>query len=667
MRRLYITLCIALAALTTVWGQTLNICTGNITTAVTASSNIMTYSESGNVLTVSGKAFNISDIDSIYIDTSTVEDNTINVTYNGDAAKVVVAGNIAQYLTTTVNGANVMILQSENLSDEITYTLQGSSSNGSFYMNGKLKASIVLNNLTLNSNDSAAINIRDGKRISVELVDGTTTTLSDASNGSQKACFMVNGHTEFKGGGSLYLTGNTAHAFWGDEYVQLKKSTGTIVVNSAVKDGFNINQYFEMNGGTVTVSGVGDDCIQVSMTDDEDDENNGQVIISNGSLDLTVTGTAAKGIKSENSMTISDGTLTIKTSGGGEYDSSARDASACAAIKADGALVISGGTFNLTSSGAGGKGISGDSDITISDGTINITTTGKKYTYSNNYTSSPKGIKADNNLYINGGQVNVTTSGGEGSEGIESKDSLIINGGEVIVTAYDDAINAAKNITINEGKVYAYASNNDGIDSNGTLAVNGGIAIACGTTTPEAGFDCDNNTFAVTGGVLIGLGGDTSNPTSSVTTQPVAIVNNKSYTSGKYLILNDASGNNLVAFCVPRTYSTASLLISCPDMTVGSTYTISTNATVTDGEDWQGYVTGGTVSSTGSTSSLSLTSTVTGSSATSGGITDGGGTIGGGTTNPGGSIGGGTTNPGGSTGGGTTPGGSTGGHNGSFW
>ncbi|MCD8291232.1 MAG: carbohydrate-binding domain-containing protein, partial [Prevotella sp.] len=629
MRKLYLALCFAFISVSMSWGQTMNICTGNITTAVTASTDAMTYSDNGGILTVCNKAFNISDIDSIYIDASTVEDNTINVTYNGDVAKVIVAGNIAQYLTTSVNGANVTILQSSDLPDEITYTLQGSSNNGSFYMNGKLKASIVLNGLTLNSNDSAAINIRNGKRISVELVDGTTNTLSDASNGSQKACFMVNGHTEFTGGGSLYLTGNTAHAFWGDEYVELKKSTGAIVVNKAVKDGFNINQYFEMKGGSVSISGVGDDCIQVSKTDDDDDYN-GQVIISGGTLDLTVTGTAAKGIKSEDSMTISSGTFTIKTSGGGEYDSSERDASACAAIKSDGEIVITGGTFNLTSTGAGGKGISGDSNVTISGGTINVTTTGKKYSYSNNCTSSPKGIKADANLTIDGGVITVTTSGGDGAEGIESKATLTINGGEIIVNAYDDAINAAKNITINDGKVYAYASNNDGIDSNGTLTINGGIALACGTTTPEAGFDCDTYTFTITGGVIIGLGGDTSNPTSSVTTQPAAIVNGKSFTSGKYLTLNDSNGNNILAFCVPRTYSSATLLISCPEMSVGSTYTIGTNATVTGGENWQGYVTNGTMSSSGSSSSLTLTSIVTGSSTTSGG------TIGGGTTNPGG-------------------------------
>lgn len=43
---------------------------------------------------------------------------------------------------------------------------------------------------------------------------------------------------------------------------------------------------------------------------------------------------------------------------------------------------------------------------------------------------------------------------------------MTINGGTIGVSAYDDAFNASKNITITGGNVYAYGSGNDGIDSN---------------------------------------------------------------------------------------------------------------------------------------------------------------------------------------------------------
>ena len=177
------------------------------------------------------------------------------------------------------------ILQSSDLAEEVNYTLTGSSTNGSFYMDGNYKATLTLSDLTLTSTDSAAINIEDGKRIAIVL-EGTST-LADAASGSQKACFMVNGHSEFAGSGSLTITGNKKHGFWGDEYVQLKKKfTGKITIASAVKDGMSINQYFEMNNGTVTIASAGDDGIQVEATDDADDELNGQVLIKGGTLNV---------------------------------------------------------------------------------------------------------------------------------------------------------------------------------------------------------------------------------------------------------------------------------------------------------------------------------------------------------------------------------------------
>lgn len=627
-RRLFFLIFLISALPVALTAQTVNVCTGQVRTVVNTPSDEMTFGSDGTTLTINGKTYSISDIDSIYIDDATMDDNTVTVTYNGNSAEVVIAGNVANYVTATVSGANVTLLQSADLTEEITYTLQGSSSNGSLYMDGELKATFVLNGLTLTSADSAAINIRDGKRISVELAEGTVNTLEDASGGSQKACFMVNGHTEFKGAGSLYLTGNTGHAFWGDEYVELKKTTGTIVVNSAVKDGFNINQYLEVKGGTLKISGVGDDGIQVSLTDDADDEYNGQIIISGGTLDITVTAAASKGMKCEGQMSVSAGDITIKTTGNGTYDSTDKDVSGCAAIKADSLITIDGGTFTLTSTGTGGKGISSDTEIVINDGTFNITTTGKRYSYGS-LTSSSKGIKADGNVTINGGDFTVTTSGGEGSEGIESKSTLYVTGGYIVCTSYDDALNASSSIRISGGNIYARSTTNDGIDSNGTIYISGGVVIACGATQPEGGIDVDNGTFSITGGTVIGLGGETSTPTSSVTTQPVIILSGSSYTQNSYITLNASDGTNILAFRVPTSYNQATLLLSHASLSTGSTYTISSGATVSGGTEWEGLTTDATVSGGTSVASLTLSSIVT-TSGNTGGWGGGGGGGGGG-------------------------------------
>ncbi len=60
----------------------------------------------------------------------------------------------------------------------------------------------------------------------------------------------------------------------------------------------------------------------------------------------------------------------------------------------------------------------------------------------------------------------------------------------IAALCYDDCMNASNSIVINGGSIYCYSSGNDGIDSNGTLTITGGVVIASGTTSPEDGFDC---------------------------------------------------------------------------------------------------------------------------------------------------------------------------------
>ena len=355
--------------------QTLNVRMGQVIYQyATDQVGRMALSSNGTVATILNKVFNLDQVDEMYIDETPVTDNMVYVDYDGTTAQVRVAGNIAQYVDATVTGAHVAITQSETFPGddlgEITYVLSGTSSNGSFWMDGAYKMTLELDGVNLTNPDSAAINIRDGKRIGVTLVDGTTNTLVDGANGSQKGCFAVKGHTEFTGGGSLTITGNTGHAFWGKEYVEFKKKlTGSITVTKAVGDGFNVNQYIKVNGGTITISGVGDDGMQLSQsTDDagvveEDADNTGIFTMNGGTLNITTTAAGAKGIKAAVDYVMTGGTVTVNQTGTYTYDGT--DASYCAGIKTDANINITGGTVNITSTADGGRGLN-------CDGTINI-------------------------------------------------------------------------------------------------------------------------------------------------------------------------------------------------------------------------------------------------------------------------------------------------------
>ena len=365
--------------------QTMWVVTGDVKWAfTTAQLDTISYT-GGTAFTAQGKTFNIADVDEIYVDNTPVADNTVDVAYNGNTAQVIVAGNIAKNMTASVNGAHVVALQDANVADEITYTLAGSSTNGSFYQDGSLKITVRLNGVTLNNPDSAAINIRDGKRIAVELVEGTTSNLTDGTGGSQKGCFAVKGHTEFKGAGILNITGNSSHAFWGKEYVEIKKTVGEINILGSKGDGFNINQYYLQNGGKVTVKNVADDGIQVSQeTDDndvvvEEEENTGEVTLKDGTIDMTISSAGGKGIKAATNFIMLKGTLKMVQSGNLVAGDGDIDYGTC--VKAGGDILIHGGSVELTNTAQGGKGLNADGTITIDEAnattTINIKANGQ--------------------------------------------------------------------------------------------------------------------------------------------------------------------------------------------------------------------------------------------------------------------------------------------------
>ncbi len=414
MKRFSVLLVSLIAVLTMAQAQTMNVKMGEVTYVFSADqAGDMVYND-GTSVTILGRTFTLDEGVSMEVTDDVVDDNTISVNYNGTSAQVTVAGNVARYLTVQANGAHVSIVQGADLPYELTYILGGTSSNGSFYMDGSLKASIVLNGLTLTNPDSAAVNIRNGKRISVELADGTTNTLTDGAGGTQKACFAVKGHTEFKGGGTLNITGKTAHAFWGKEYVELKKSVGTIKVLGAVGDGFNVNQYFDMKGGTVTITGVGDDGIQVSASDDETDEQNGQMLLKGGTLNVTATATAAKALKADTLINMAGTVATLKVTGALAVETD--DVSYGTAVRALN-FVMDDGELNITATGTASRGISADK-ITTNGGTINITNSGAGQTGTNDsYTA--KGMKADTNISLNAGTITINMSG-TGGKGIKS-------------------------------------------------------------------------------------------------------------------------------------------------------------------------------------------------------------------------------------------------------
>ena len=591
--------------------QTLNVQVGSVTYQFPAAQcGEMTYQD-GTTLTIMGKTFTLSDISSLSVDDTEVTDNLVSIAYNGTSVTVTVAGNVAQYITPTVSGAHVSIAQSNTTAvddDEITYQLSGTTTDGSFSLSGSYKCTIAPAGLTLTNPSGAAINITNGKRIQLSAKKNTTNTLTDCSNGSQKACIYSKGQLQLQGKGTLNVIGNTKHAIKSGDYITLKNLT--LNITKAVGDGISCEEYFQMKSGTVTISGVGDDGIQCDLggdtstgeTADHEDEDSGNVYLEGGTLMITTTAAASKGVKAAGDMIVSDGETSVTTTGNGAYDSDEKDAKGCSGLKSDGNMTISGGTLTLKSTGSGGKCIKADGALDISGGTISATTTGSTYTYSSKK-AQPKAVKADGNMTVSGGSVTATSGN---HEAIETKGMLTVTDGTVYAfSTSDDAINSASHMYLKGGTVTGVSNGNDGIDSNGNMYISGGTVIACGAREPECGLDAAERYYLyITGGTVLGIGGGNNTVTSTSGSQCVLSLAG-SVTAGSTVSVKSGS-TTLASFTVPTGYSPSSsggggpgggggwggpggpggggsssfcYLMSCPGLTSGSNYTVTIGST----------------------------------------------------------------------------------------
>ena len=201
------------------------------------------------------------------------------------------------------------------------------------------------------------------------------------------------------------------------------------------------------------------------------------------------------------------------------YSKSSFTATSEKGLKAQNEIVVSGGKIVIAVSDdaihanygdALDNGESGIGNITVSGGEIKIA-------------SGDDGFHADNKLQIDGGTIYVTGS----TEGLEGN-YIVINGGETYVYGSDDGVNiSSKNTALsdryflmNGGYLDVAVSNGDtdGIDSNGSFTLAGGIIITRGSpgtgSGMSTGLDVDK-TVTMTGGTLIAFNGLEKAPTVS--------------------------------------------------------------------------------------------------------------------------------------------------------
>ena len=243
----------------------------------------------------------------------------------------------------------------------------------------------------------------------------------------------------------------------------------------------------------------------------------GKIIVSgSGTLNVNASVDSKKGICSDNQVVFNGGSTTIAVTGGTVVNNG--DTTSTAGVKADEQFYMNAGSLTITNSGKGGKGISCDGTANFIGGTVDITVTGANFGSSSggygpgghgsssDKSVGAKGIKCDGNIIISGGIISVKASN---NEGIESKGTLTITGGQTYSQSSDDAINSASDMTISGGVVCAYSTGNDGIDANGNCYIQGGVIYAIGKNSPEMAIDANTEAskkLYIQGGTIIAIG-----------------------------------------------------------------------------------------------------------------------------------------------------------------
>lgn len=284
-----------------------------------------------------------------------------------------------------------------------------------------------------------------------------------------------------------------------------QKQTNESVANATTIKAENNTEYIISTAGTYTIEGNAENftlIVDVSK-DDKVELVLNDVSISNDDFPAIYVKSADECLIN----CIGDNTLTVNN----EFKSDGNTNTDAVIFSKDD--LIFDGTGQLDISSACGNGISSKNDIKIANGTytVNCKLDGIEAKESVLIESgvikldaASDGIQAATSLTINDGDIEISAQ-----EGLEAT-NIQINGGNISITASDDGINASEKsdeyeplIEINGGNITIVMGpgDTDGIDSNGTIVVNGGTIDVTGQSTfdSEKGSTFNGGTIIING------------------------------------------------------------------------------------------------------------------------------------------------------------------------
>ncbi len=454
------------------------------------------------------------------------------------------------------------------------YSVSGALSQGRLVVDvgKKEEVQLIFAGVEIHCSDSAALYVRSADFVGVTLQKDTENILVnektftyDAENNIDGAIFAKS-DLSFNGEGSLRIE-SSKHGivtkkdlfFVGGNY-QVSGESHAIVGKDSVR----------IKNGSFRLS-AGKDAI---TSDAENEADKGFVYIAGGSYNIIA---GSDGLSAKNTLQIDGGSFDVYCGDGSkstlQYKNAvSENAVSQKGIKSAGAMIINNGTFCVDSAD---DAFHSNESLTVCGGSFEIQ-------------SGDDAFHADDALSVLGGTISVLRS----YEGLEGQ-TVSISGGELSITAEDDGINAAGGrdnsgigrrqdtfgkadsaacITVSGGNITVNAGG-DGLDSNGNLVVSGGKIIVSGATNGgNSAVDYDG-TAKITGGIFAATGyAEMAQNFGSESTQGSMLISVGEQSADTSVILYETQGQELISFNPTKRFN--SVLISVPQLRVGSTYTL---------------------------------------------------------------------------------------------
>lgn len=519
----------------------------------------------------------------------------------------------AEVVAITINGDNISCKSSDVKIDGSTITIQkagtyllsGTLTDGSIIVDSDDEENVrlIFNGVEISSSTTTPLYIKNAEKTIVTLVEGTENTLSDSEN------YILDDESDNEPNGTIFSK---------DDLVI--NGLGSLTINANYNHGIQSKDLLKIISGNIDITSVGDAIIGkdgvivkeavINIESQEDgikatkvEENKGYIYLDNPEITIKA---KKDGIQAVTCLYVKDGKYNIETGETNENSQSNSDTSADYSrkgMKAGVDITIENGEYTIDSED---DGIHSNNSITVNAGTVNIA-------------SKDDGVHADTELTINNGDIKVS----ESDEGLEAK-YITINDGNIDITSSDDGINASSGsnntsddgnapgagnrpempanengentlgnnggmmpgggqggfnesdgseLVINGGIVHVNAGG-DGIDSNGTITINGGEIYVDGPTSGGDGALDYADTCEINGGILVAAGsiGMATAPTSGSTQYSVNAAFSKTYNGETKVTVKDSSGNEVLTYTPAKNFQ--SFVFSTDKLKSGETYTI---------------------------------------------------------------------------------------------